>query len=310
MNPSVELHSPKHVAQALGVSESSLKRWCDRGLIETTRTAGGHRKVRTGDIIRFARERGMTLVTPELLGLPPVGTVKQLNLESSATLLAESLLLGNEVLSRQIVLNLAISAEALPRVLDEVVARAFVKIGDLWACKQADVYQERRGCEIVRKILAEIGKSQVAPTSTLTACGGTATGNAYSLPTFMAELVLRDCGYQATSLGTSIPFDSLVRAVQEVRPTLFWLSVSHVADEPEFLRGFKQLSAACAQIQSALVIGGRALSPALRDQLPDANYCENMQQLAGFARTLQRVHQRSLAGDASPFQTKPKSGGK
>lgn len=302
-----DLHSPKHVAQALGVSESSLKRWCDQGLIETIRTAGGHRKVQTGDVIRFARERGLTLVTPELLGLPPAGSVKELTLITSAELLSDSLLAGNEFLSRQIVMNLVLSEHALSRVLDDVITEAFVRIGDLWACRRADVYQERRGCEIVHKILAEISKSQTAGSSALTACGGTATGNSYSLQNLMAEIILRDCGYQAMSLGTSIPFDSLVRAVEETRPTLFWLSAAYIADEAEFLHGFSKLSSICAEQQSALVIGGRALTPSLREHLVDATYCENMQQLAAVARTLSRVHQRSLSTRSRPSRRKLKS---
>jgi DNA-binding transcriptional MerR regulator len=307
MNSPLDLHSPKHVAQALGVSESSLKRWCDRGLIQTTRTAGGHRKLLTGDVIRFARERGMSLITPELLGLPPAGSVKEVHLNQSASLLAESILVGNESLSRQIVLNLAFGEHALARVFDDVIAQAFVKIGELWECHQADVYQERRGCEIIRKVLAEIGKSQTTTPGSLTACGGTATGNAYSLQTQMAEIVLRDCGFQATSLGTSIPFESLVRAVYEVRPTLFWLSAAYIADEDEFLRGFGALTSACAQAPCVLVLGGRALSPTLREQLVDANFCDNMQQLAGLARTLIRVHQRSQAAGSQNSAKKRKS---
>lgn len=289
----VELHSPKHVAQALGVSESSLKRWCDQGLIQTTRTAGGHRKVQTADAIRFARDRGMTLVVPELLGLPPADALHEKDLGKNASVLAEALLTGNDSLSRQLVLNLAFHGHAMASVFDEVVAAAFVAIGDLWACGRADVYQERRSCETILRILAEISKSQSVAATPLTAIGGTASGNTYSLQTLMAEIVLRDCGYLAQSLGTNIPFDSLVRAVRELRPTLFWLSAAYVADEAEFLRGFDTLSAACAASQTALVIGGRALTPAIRQQLVDATYCENMRQLGVFARTLARVHQRS-----------------
>ncbi len=301
-----ELHSPKQIAQAFGVSESSLKRWCDQGHLQTSRTAGGHRKVQTADAIRFAREHGMSLVTPELLGLPPAGSERELDLRSSAHLLAEALLTGNELLSRQIVLNLAFGEHALARLFDDVIAEAFVEIGDHWACQRADVYQERRGCEIILRTLAEIRKAQSTVPSKLTACGGTVTGNSYALQTLMVEITLRDCGYQATSLGTSIPFDSLIRAVQEIRPTLFWLSAAHIADEEEFLRGFVNLSSACAESQSALVVGGRALTPSLREQMADATFCDNMQQLVGFARNLARVHQRSLASEQQPSKRKPK----
>lgn len=307
MNPPSDLHSPKHVAQALGVSESSLKRWCDRGLLPTTRTGGGHRKVLTADVIRFAREQGMTLVTPELLGLPPTGSVEGLDLQKSASLLAQSLLAGQELVCRQLVMNLALGDHPLARVFDDVITAAFVEIGNRWACQQADIYQERRGCEMILRILAEISKTQSPVQSKLTACGGTATGDGYSLATLMAEIVLRDTEYQATSLGTGIPFDSFVRAVQEIRPTLFWLSVASVPDEAAFLRNFANLSSACAEVQSALVIGGRALAPRLREQLVDATYCENMQQLAAFARTLARVHRRSLASRASSAKRNMKS---
>lgn len=296
MKSPVELHSPKQVARALGVSESSLKRWCDDGVIKTTRTAGGHRKVQTSDVIQFARKRGMTFVTPEILGLPPAGLEAEFS--TGAKLLAESLLAGNDFLSRQLVLNLAFNGQALASLFDDVIAAAFVEIGERWACQQADVYQERRACETVLQILAEISKSLSTIPSTLTACGGTVTGNSYSLQTAMAEIVLRDCGYSAKSLGTEIPFDSLVRAAHDLRPNLFWLSAAYIADEAAFLGGIVKLSAACSATQCTLVIGGRALTPSLREQIPDATYCENMQQLVAFARSLARVHERSLAAES------------
>ena len=64
-----ELLSPKQVAQALGVSESSLKRWCDQGLIATIRTGGGHRRLALPDVLRFIRDGEHRLVSPEALGL-------------------------------------------------------------------------------------------------------------------------------------------------------------------------------------------------------------------------------------------------
>ena len=62
--------SPKQVARAIGVSESTLKRWCDSGLISMTKTAGGHRRIEIEAVVRFLRQSGRELVAPELLGLP------------------------------------------------------------------------------------------------------------------------------------------------------------------------------------------------------------------------------------------------
>ena len=287
---SSSLYSPKQVSRALGVSESSLKRWCDSGLIRTVRTAGGHRKLTSADVLQFARERKLSPVSPEILGLPPASPLAERSLEQSTELLADALLAGDEATSAQIVFNLVLAEHPLNRIFDVVVAGAFHLIGDRWACQQADVYQERRGCEIMQRILTEVRKSQQSPQGKLIACGGTASGDNYTLPTAMVEVVLRDAGWQATSLGTSIPVTSLVRAIQVIRPHLFWLSVSHIADEAEFLERFAQLSAACTAAGTALVVGGRALSAELRQRMVYAACCDTLQQLTAFADSLARPH--------------------
>lgn len=45
------------VAQALGVSPSTVRRLADQGALPGTRTEGGHRRFRRGDVQRLARER-------------------------------------------------------------------------------------------------------------------------------------------------------------------------------------------------------------------------------------------------------------
>jgi len=70
-----ELISPKQVALALGVSEASLKRWCDKGLIPAIRTAGGHRRLPINGVIHFIRQTGQHLVRPEVLGSDFAGRV-------------------------------------------------------------------------------------------------------------------------------------------------------------------------------------------------------------------------------------------
>ena len=49
--------SPKELAHALGVSESSIKRWIDDGRLDCTRTPGGHRRVTIQNALKFIRPR-------------------------------------------------------------------------------------------------------------------------------------------------------------------------------------------------------------------------------------------------------------
>ena len=65
-----ELLTPKQVARAIQVSESSVKRWCDKGVIPTQYTAGGHRRIPISDLLVFLRSSKHQLIRPEVLGLP------------------------------------------------------------------------------------------------------------------------------------------------------------------------------------------------------------------------------------------------
>lgn len=286
MQSSTELISPKQVARAIGVSESTLKRWCDQGLIKTVRTAGGHRKMQIGDVMTFLRSHDQHLVSPEVLGLPAASEGAGLGLARARPLLVDALLQGQESVARQIVFDLYLARHPVCVICDQVIAAAFRDIGDRWACQTADPYQERRSCEMTLRILFELRQRQAAPNVGWTAIGGTIAGDQYHLPCAMAELVLREAGWNATSLGISLPVASLVRAVTETGPKLCWLSVSHIPPGYEFVKEFQHLSQVCRDTGTALAVGGRALGDELRQNMTYTTYCDTMQHLDSFAVTL------------------------
>ncbi len=239
------------------------------------------------------------MVSPEVLGLPAASEKAELGLVRGRPRLAEALLAGDEELARRIVFDLYLANHSMSVICDEVVVGAFREIGERWACNEADVYQERRGCEIVMRIIHELRRMQSPPDHAWTAIGGTIEGDSYTLPSAMAELLLRDAGFHATSLGSAIPFSSLIKAVEELRPRLFWLSVSHIADGVDFVTEFARLSRACATSQTALVVGGRALTEELRRQLTYSAYCDTLKHLEAFATTLIRSSKRTRRSSSS-----------
>lgn len=54
------------LAELLGVSPDTVRRWCDEGLLETSRSGGGHRLVDGKSLARFVREQ-IDAYEPELL---------------------------------------------------------------------------------------------------------------------------------------------------------------------------------------------------------------------------------------------------
>jgi methanogenic corrinoid protein MtbC1 len=287
-----EFLTSKQVARAIQASESSVKRWCDKGVIPTHYTAGGHRRIALPDLIAFLRTSKYDLVRPEVLGLPATTGQSQRVIDRAASQLTEALLQGKEDLCRQIVLDLYLAEHSLGSICDQVIAQSFVTIGDRWECGNAEVYQERRGCELALRLLHEL--RTLIPTPPLDAplaLGGTIEGDLYSLATTMVELVLRDIKWNAASLGTNLPFSTLAAAIEQQRPRLFWLSVSHIRDEREFLRDYGDLFDEFG-MDVAFVVGGRALREPLRHQMQYAAFCDNIRHVESFAQTLLSVSEK------------------
>jgi excisionase family DNA binding protein len=283
-----KLVTPKQVAQAINVSESSLKRWCDRGLLRTVRTPGGHRRLALADVLEFLRTSGQELINPSLLGLPSTAGAGEMSLTRARDQLRDALIAGDVEQCRRIVFDLHLAGRSVSKIIDEVVSPAMRAIGDAWECGNAEVYQERRASMICLRILAELRSIiPAADDNAPLAIGATPECDPYSLPTTMAEVVLRQLGWKSQSLGSRLPFSTLIAAIHDVRPGLFWLSVSHIDDEERFVTEY---SAFYDQVQAdvPVIVGGRALNESLRRNMEYTAYGDTMQHLESFAEVLKR----------------------
>jgi excisionase family DNA binding protein len=285
----MQLISPKQAAQAIGVSESSLKRWCDRGLLKSVRTAGGHRRLEMDTIVRFLRDSGRGIVRPELLGLPSSVGRGDTVVDVAREQLRDALLDGDEERARRIVFDLYLAGQSASDICDRVVAIAFHEIGHGWERGTVVVYRERRACEIALKVLHELRRSMpVPPADAPNAIGGTIEGDPYCLPTAMVELALHETGWRATSLGTMLPAATLIEALHENQPQLMWISVSTIRSIPEFLEEYRRLQGIATGQGTAIAVGGRALTAEIRQQMNYSAYCDTLRHLVTFAHSIQR----------------------
>ncbi len=300
-----QLLSPKQVAAAIGASESSLKRWCDQGLLTMVKTAGGHRRIPVQEALRFVREQNHTVVEPRLLGMPGTDDRKARRIENCPERLAAELLANNEQACRAIVFDLFLAGQPVSRIFDEVFAAAFRIIGEKWECHEAEIYEERCSCQIALRILHELRSKQTPSNSGRVALGATIEGDQYSLPVTMGEIVLRSVGWNARLLGSSIPLESIATSVEQHEPGLLWLSVSHIPAESAFVAGFNRLYEVAAKTNTAVVVGGRALSTEIRTQLRYSAFCDTMRHLEEFANTL-RQQSKSVPGKSAPAKPRAK----
>jgi methanogenic corrinoid protein MtbC1 len=171
---------------------------------------------------------------------------------------------------------------------DGVIAPVMRKVGHEWESQRIDVWHEHRGTELCAAALHEL-QTEVdarAERRRPVAVGAAPEGDPYRLPTLLAQLVLIDAGWEAVNLGPNTPFNSLSKALQELRPRLVWLSASHLADARAFIREYRLLYHVAERAGVAVAVGGRALVDTVRSQIPYTTYGDGLTHLAAFARTL------------------------
>jgi methanogenic corrinoid protein MtbC1 len=277
--------TPKQLARAIDVSESSVKRWCDQGVITTEYTAGGHRRIPISVAIEFVRNHNQTIANPEILGLPVTSGKTSRVTRRATQQLTEKLLAGEPDQCRRILYDLYLAGQSIASICDQVMAASFREIGDAWECGAADVYQERVGCEITLRFLRELrATTPPPPKSAPVAIGGTPAGDYYQIPAAMADLVLYNLGWNSVPLGTNLPFATLKAAVDNYQPQFIWLSVSHVAEKETFEVEFKAFAKSIKDAK--LAFGGRAFADINLDGLENGTFCSSIEQLEVFANSL------------------------
>src|SRR4051812_46263670 len=144
--PSMRLLSPRELADALGVSESSLKRWVDAGKITAARTDGGHRRIALAEAVRFIRETGAPLARPEALGMPEVAAANERAARGDDQLFAH-LVAGDAVGARGFLLARYLAGSTVEALCDGPVREAMQRLGELWQHDEGGIFIEHRGTD-------------------------------------------------------------------------------------------------------------------------------------------------------------------
>ncbi len=253
------LLSPRELADALGVSESSLKRWVDAGKIRAMRTDGGHRKIALSEAVRFVRESGAPLARPELLGMPEVAVAAQRALEGGGDRLVDHLLHGDAVGARGWLVARYLEGASLTSLFDGPVREAMQAIGALWEQDRGGIFIEHRATDVCLQAIAHL-RSTFEPASTaLLAVGCTPEDDPYLLPSFMAATAVAAAGMRTMNLGPDTPLSALQHVIELHQPRLVWVSASAPIPSAR-ARAFSRYLLSLPRSVTA-VCGGRAAEP-------------------------------------------------
>jgi excisionase family DNA binding protein len=289
--------STAEVAQALGISVSTVKRWVEDGILPAQKTAGGHRKLLLADVLEVARQNNLPIRDASQLGIVSAKK-RRPEPKQLAEQLYEALLAGEPAPVRALLHGAYQSGLAIEILADHVIGPAMERIGHDWETEQIDVMHEHRATQLCHGALFELKavlESRAWRDRPL-AVGGAVEGDFSELPSLLAQMVLLDAGWNAVNLGPNTPLASFCRALVELGPRLMWISVSHLQDRDSILRGYRSLYAQAEQAGVPVVIGGRALEADVRSTIPYTAYGDGLTHLAAFARTLNPHPRRPRRG--------------
>jgi len=279
--------SPRVLAEAVGLSESSLKRWADDGRLAVERTAGGHRRIPIAEAVGFIRRSGLRPVRPELLGMPAQrrGAGRGEGERSTVAEHLTALLLADQAAeARSLIVSLYLGGSSLGWILDGPVRTALAHVGGLWEHGPGGVFLEHRATETCAAALGELRFLLPAPAADApTAVGGAFERDVYHLPSGMVALVLAEAGFQDRNLGADTPVEALLEAIGHYRPRLVWQSFSvKPRSEREAVDGVARI--VDAMRGATLILGGRESGSVPLPHHSGVHRLESMTELSAFAR--------------------------
>ena len=253
--------SPKEFAQAIGVSESSIKRWVDSGTIPASKTAGGHRRIAMSEAVRFLRETKTPLLHPDILGLQDVSALGgDLPIgEDLGDTLFDFLQGGKAEHARGLIQSLYLNGRSIAQIIDGPVQTAMARLGERWFEGQetVGVFKEHRATDIAIQALTRLRLLIPSREDSPVAVGGAPSGDPYLLPSLAAAAVLESRDLNAVNLGPETPLESLQLAAESMDASLVWLSVTSIEDRKKLQGQLVELVERIGDKGLPLVIGGQ-----------------------------------------------------
>lgn len=301
----------KETARLLGVSEASVKRWADGGLLPAEKTAGGHRRFRPEDVAAFRRESfnqdEVARYAPDRespgRALDPASSGELPNGEALAQTLYEALVAARAEEASRLVVSLYLQGWGVGAIADAVLSPAMRKVGDLWHLGELSVAEEHVATRAAHTALEALRGAHSHPhggVTNLTALCCSVEEDYHELPVRMAALTLEAAGWAVVNLGTSTPFYAAAEAVARFTPRLVCVASTILTHFDRAAREYTDFRKSVARTGARVVLGGAGFAgESVRRRFPADLHAENFIELEGFAAEIALADRDAQAGGAS-----------
>jgi excisionase family DNA binding protein len=282
----LRLLTPRQASNLLGVSESTVRRWCDAGQLAVSKTSGGHRRIELNHLLQFARELELTVVsmgaadTAGQGGRVPAGS--ELALRFYQQLSAR----GAQHNPCEFAQDLVRQLGEVETLCDQVVSPALHRIGEEWSAGTLRIHQEHVATqECLQALLASHAQFPAQADQHVAVCAGLSNDPYLVAPT-MCSLAVRSAGFRSVLLGPNAPAEEILLSAIEQKAVLIAVSVSALVDS------VAELAALCEKAETLgirVALGGRGLDVELRKQLKPDFFGDSMTHLVAYAKRLQKA---------------------
>lgn len=249
------------VALALGVSQTTIKRWIDNGLLPAHRTKGGHRRIHPADLWKLIDSGRVPHLDVAAIKLALRSTQPTDEDCARPYQQLKQLLVDGDRAGAQRIITQAFQVGGMKLVADGLVAPAMTDVGLDWQAGKIDVMHEHQATEICSSILYQIVPlvEQSVSDQARVAVGCSPTNDYHQVASLLAQLLLAEGGWRAKSLGGGISAEQLELAITERKADLVWISVTNIPSVHEFVEEFTPVVQRIKSLNIAVLLGGQGV---------------------------------------------------
>lgn len=275
----------KEVARLCRVSDATVKRWDDAGSLKSERTAGGHRRFRAEEVIRFQREQELGLKQShgdESVTLVAGRTNK--NKKLSGSTLFHALISGYEESVTNMLITAHLDGVPLAEIFDNMICPAMSRIGALWYNGDITITQEHLATRIIQNAIYKLRGMLPVPrmNNELVICCAV-EGDYHELPTHLAQITFENEGCEVINFGANTPLYCLAEEVSRHSPKIVCISATVLTDIERISRDYKYFIENAVKSKTSIIVGGQVFKDEqIRQRFSADLYAQSFQEITHF----------------------------
>ncbi len=277
------------VARLCRVSDATVKRWEEAGLLKSERTSGGHRRFRAEEVARFQREQGLGLKQThgDESVTKTTNRARDKKVYSDSAFL-QSLIDGGEEAAMNFCITAHLEGKPLTEIIDRLVCPAMQEIGELWHREEISVTQEHLATRTAFSALYKLRSALPIPEmkNGLAMCCAM-EGDLHELPTLLAQIAIENEGLEVINFGANTPLYCLADEVLRHSPNFVCISATVINDLERLTHDYKHFREKITKLKIPVLLGGRVFEDEhIRKRFVSEFYLRSFTEIAEFARKL------------------------